>query len=284
MNEPIISTKDLYFRYDDGTEALKGITISFPKGKKIALLGNNGAGKSTLFLHLNGVYKPASGTVFFKGNPIQYSTRSLKQLRKSIGIVFQNPDEQLFSPTVYEDVAYGPRNLGLSNEEIINTVHQAMERTGILEIRGRPTHFLSLGQKKRVAIAGILAMNPDMIILDEPTAGLDSYYAKKIIQVLNLIHDEGKTIVLSTHDMNLAYEWADEIIVMNDGKIIASGLPESVFQNEELLKKSNLEKPFILQFYQHLIDNNCINRQGSAPRSKEDLFKILEKSIYSIKR
>lgn len=275
MTSPIIATEDLFYRYGDGTEALKGVTLTFQRGKRIAILGNNGAGKSTLFLHLNGILKPSSGTVLFHGKPIQYKKRDLNQLRKEIGIVFQNPDNQLFSPTVYDDIAYGPRHLLFSKENIASAVQRAMEETETLDLKSKPTHFLSLGQKKRVAIAGVLAMNPELMILDEPTAGLDGHYSKKMINLLNKIHSKGKTIVLSTHDINLAYEWADEIIILHDGKVIGNGAWEEIFFKENLLHLAHLNKPFVLETYEYLLRNNLISEREHFPRTKGELFSLL---------
>lgn len=277
MATPIIATDNIFYRYGDGTEALKGVTLTFQRGKKIAILGNNGAGKSTLFLHLNGILKPSAGTVLFHGKPIQYQKKTLTELRKEVGIVFQNPDDQLFSPTVYDDIAYGPRNLLLSKQEIASAVHRAMEETETLNLQSKSTHFLSLGQKKRVAIAGVLAMNPEFIILDEPTAGLDGYYSKKVINLLNKIHSKGTTIVLSTHDINLAYEWADEIIILHDGKVIGNGTWEEIFsKGGDLLQLAHLDKPFILEMYEYLLRNNSISGRNQLPRTKKELFHLLE--------
>lgn len=279
MTTTIIATDNLFYRYGDGTEALKGVTLTFQRGKRIAILGHNGAGKSTLFLHLNGILKPSSGTVLFGDEPLQYKKKALNQLRKEVGIVFQSPDNQLFSPTVYDDIAYGPRNLLFSKNEINAAVHEAMEETETLDLQNKPTHFLSLGQKKRVAIAGVLAMNPELIILDEPTAGLDGYYSKKIISLLNKIHSKGKTIVLSTHDINLAYEWADEIIILHDGKVIGNGMWEEIFLKKELLQLAHLDKPFVLETYEYLLRKNLISKRDHLPRTKEELFSLLEQVV-----
>lgn len=278
MSEPIIAAQAVTYRYGDHTDALKGVTLSFTKGKKIAVLGNNGAGKSTLFMLLNGILRPASGTVYFRGEPLSYSKKALQQLRKSIGLVFQNPDDQLFSPTVYDDIAYGPRNLGLSREEVAQAVQWAMEVTGTLAMKEKATHSLSLGEKKRVAIAGVLAMEPQIMILDEPTAGLDATYSKKIMELLDELHRDGKTLVLSTHDMNLAYEWADELVIMDDGRAVASGTPKTVLQQQDILKACKLEKPLILEIYEHLAQHGYVCPQEELPRNKEELLQLLTPS------
>ena len=282
MATPIITTNNLFYRYGDGTEALKGISITLNQGKKIAILGNNGAGKSTFFLHLNGILKPLSGSITFKGKRVQYTKKYLQALRQKVGIIFQNPDEQLFSPTVFEDISYGPRNLGLTKDAIERLVHWAMKETGTLELQKKATHSLSIGQKKRVSIACVLSMDPELLILDEPTAGLDSYYAKKIINLLNQINRDGKTIVLSTHDINFAFEWADEIIILHDGKVLGNGGREEIFLQKDLFQKANLERPMILDLYQFLIDNDYFPTQKQIPRTKEDLLKLLSISTSRI--
>lgn len=275
MTDPIITTQAITYRYGDQTNALKGVSLSFTRGKKIAVLGNNGAGKSTLFMHLNGILKPTSGTVYFNGKPVEYAKKSLQHLRKSIGLIFQNPDEQLFSPSVYDDIAYGPRNLGLSRESVSEKVQWAMEQTGTLPMRDKAIHSLSLGEKKRVAIAGVLAMDPEMIILDEPTAGLDAAYSNKLIQLLDELHQDGKTLVLSTHDMNLAYEWAEELVIMSDGKVLATGSPKEVLQQQEILQVCKLEKPLLMEIYEHLVKHGFVLPQEQLPRRKEELLQLL---------
>ena len=230
----------------------------FTKGKKIALLGNNGAGKSTFFQHLNGILKPTSGTILFEGKKMKYDRKSLLALRKQVGIVFQDPDSQLFSGNVKQDISFGPMNLGWSKEKVLQQVEWAMEKTEVTALQDKPIHFLSLGQKKRVAIAGVLAMDPDVFILDEPSAGLDAYYSKQIMQILREIHESNKTIILSTHDVHFAYEWADEIIVMSDGNILYHGDPVTIFHNQELLDQAHLEKPWVFETTQELMKKQLL--------------------------
>lgn len=275
MSKNIFEIDTLVHKFPDGTTALKNLTVSIPSGKKIALLGNNGAGKSTLFMHLNGLLQPTSGKIKFKDQTINYDRKSLFSLRKQVGIVFQNPDSQLFSANVLQDISFGPLNLGWSNADVLAKVEWAMKQAEVLELKDKPTHFLSLGQKKRVAIAGILAMDPDVWILDEPTAGLDSYYSGQILALLDSIFHPQKTIILSTHDVNLAYQWADELIVMNDGQVIYQGDPVTVFYHEDLLRKAHLEKPLVFEMYQSLCESKKINKGQPVPRSKAELFHII---------
>ncbi|TXC85988.1 ATP-binding cassette domain-containing protein [Metabacillus litoralis] len=271
----IISMENITYEYPDKTLALKNLSLRIDKGKKIALIGNNGAGKSTLFLLLNGILKPTNGDLFFNETKLTYTRTDLKKLRQKVGIVFQQPDSQLFSSSVYEDIKFGPKNLGLSAEEIQLAVNEAVRLTETGDLKEKPPHFLSLGQKKRVAIAGIIAMNPELMILDEPTAGLDPYYAKKIMRILKDIHHENRTILLSTHNVDLAYEWADEIIVLHNGTIMAQGTPVEVFQNKELLKQSHLEQPMILEIYQQLLDKHHAAIACEYPISKKQLIEKL---------
>ena len=277
MQTSIVSFENITYKYEDGTTALKDISLSIERGKKIALIGNNGAGKSTLFLLLNGILKPTSGTINFKGKQLSYTRKEIKQLRQCVGIVFQNPETQLFSSSVYDDIKFGPKNLGLSPKELKQTVQQAMALTETESLKDKPPHFLSVGQKKRVTIAGIIAMNPELMILDEPTAGLDPYYAKKIMQLLSHFHNKDRTILLSTHNVNLAYEWADEVIILNDGKVIDQGLPEKVFENTEVIQQSHLEKPWIIEVYKKITEINPEFVQKDYPKSKKELFQILDK-------
>ena len=272
MQQNLFDIDRLSHCYADGSIALNNLSLAIKKGKKIALLGNNGAGKSTLFLHLNGILQPTSGTIYFKGKPLSYNRKSLLSLRKQVGIVFQDPDSQLFSANVLQDISFGPQNLGLSKEEVLRRVEWAMGQTETAIFKDKPTHFLSLGQKKRVAIAGVLAMDPEVIILDEPTAGLDYYFSKQIMNVLDHIQKQGKTIILSTHDVNLAYEWADEIIVMHDGEILCQGCPVTVFEQDDLIKKAHLDKPWIMETFQFLIQEKLLSASSTTPQTKEKLF------------
>ncbi|MED4403962.1 ATP-binding cassette domain-containing protein [Metabacillus fastidiosus] len=272
MESVLFSIDQLSHRYADDTIALKSLSLTIKQGKKIALLGNNGAGKSTLFLHLNGILQPTSGKIYFKGKEVAYNRKALLSLRRQVGIVFQDPDSQLFSASVIQDISFGPKNLGLSNEKVLERVEWAMEQTETAVLKDKPTHFLSLGQKKRVAIAGVLAMDPEVIILDEPTAGLDAYYSKQIMNVLNIIQKQQKTIILSTHDVNLAYEWADEVVVMHDGEVLCHSDPVTVFQQEEIIKKAHLDTPWVMEMFQALVEGKVISSDEAIAQNKEELF------------
>ncbi len=274
MVAPILAFEKVSYQYSDGTVALKDITLKIEKGKKIALLGNNGAGKSTLFLLFNGILKATRGHIHYKGKTLSYKRGEIRQLREQVGIVFQNPDAQLFSSTVYEDIKFGPKNLGLSREKVEQAVKQAMALTETEPLKDKPPHHLSIGQKKRVAIAGIVAMNPELMVLDEPTAGLDPYYARKIMHVLEKVRKQDQTVILSTHDVNLAFEWADEVILMNNGQIAAQGNPIDVFQNVDMITQCHLEQPWIMEVFDKFIQTTA-STGTTYPRTKNELFEIM---------
>ncbi|OEC00640.1 cobalt ABC transporter ATPase [Lysinibacillus sphaericus] len=276
MTELYFDLQHLSYAYADGTKALTDITLQIPKGKKIALLGHNGAGKSTLFQHLNGILKPTAGTISFCNETLSYSRKALATLRQQVGIVFQDADNQLFSGTVKQDIAFGPLNLGWSNEKIEEKIAWAVAQTEVEALLDKPIHFLSVGQKKRVAMAGVLAMEPSVLLLDEPTAGLDTYYAAQFLQYLAKLEDGQRTFLLATHDIALAYEWADQIIVMEAGKIIYNGDPIDMFYEEELLEKAHLERPWVFEMTLALQTKKLLGDNIAMPRSKKDLHKLIE--------
>lgn len=248
----ILETENLVYRYPDGTKAIDGISIRIEKGEKISFVGRNGSGKSTLFLLLNGTIKPQEGRILYDGKEIGYGAADIRNLRKKVGIVFQNSDDQIFAPTVYQDIAFGPANLGYSEAETDKIVNEMIDHFGLQSVRDKPPHHLSGGQKKRVAIAGILAMDPDIIILDEPLSNLDPLGADEILDVLNELNHFGKTIIISTHDVDLAYRWSDSVYLLSKGKLIDSGKPENVFKKEKQLRDSSLKNPIILEIYKEL--------------------------------
>lgn len=245
--DAILQTKNLSFSYESGNAALSEVSISIEKGKKTVILGPNGAGKSTLFLHFNGVHKAQQGQVLFEGSQLKYDPSSLLALRSKISLVFQNPDDQIFAPSVEEDVAFGPLNLGLEAQKVQQRVADALAAVGMEEYAQRPTQQLSFGQKKRVALAGALAMDPQVLIMDEPTAGLDSQMVHELLELSEELNHAGKTIVVSTHDVETAYEWADNVIVLNRGTHVFSGTPDGLFSQGELLHPLGLTPPIIFQ-------------------------------------
>lgn len=274
MSKFLIEARNITYEYGDGTKALKNVSLGIEEGKKLAVIGANGAGKSTLFLHFNGINRPKSGEVLFRDKHIGYSQHDLLGLRKEVGIVFQEPDHQLFSSSVYQEISFGPVNLKLGKEEIKKRVEEAMEATAVTELQYKPTHFLSYGQKKRVAIASILAMEPSLLILDEPTSGLDPQNVDAVMDILNRLNHEGKTILLSTHDIDLAYSWADYIFIMNKGQVAGQGSPEEVFLDEALLKEANLKQPWMVELCLGL-NGGTLAQGEKMPRSKSQFMEYV---------
>ncbi|WKY47441.1 energy-coupling factor ABC transporter ATP-binding protein [Eubacteriaceae bacterium ES3] len=266
-NEPILNVVDLAYTYGNGQVGLDGVNLTINEGEKIAVLGSNGAGKSTFFLNINGVLTPEKGGISYRGTLI--NKKNLKQLRKNIGIVFQDADNQIIASTVKAEVAFGPMNLKLPKEEVLSRVEEALSYMNILEYKDRPPHYLSGGEKKRVSIADIIAMKPEIIIFDEPTAALDPLNAQMLEEVLGKLSQEGKTMMISTHDVDFAYRWAERIVVFAEGKIIADGLPLDIFRDHEVLQKANLTKPMMLEVYETLVKNQVLEDDSEAPRSIE---------------
>jgi cobalt/nickel transport system ATP-binding protein len=233
----VVKVENLHFSYPDGHVALRGVSINLCPGDKVALVGPNGAGKSTLMLHLNGIL---AGQGIIEVGGMQLTRDNLPVLRAMVGVVFQNPDDQLFSPTVFEDVAFGPLHMGLPEDEVIARVDAALEAVRMSAYRDRLSHHLSVGEKKRIAIATVLSMEPKILILDEPSAGLDPRARRTLI---NLLRDLPITMLVSTHDMKLVQELFPRTIVMDDGRIVADGRTAEILENETLLNKHGLEKP-----------------------------------------
>ena len=277
----MLEVKNLKYSYNSNYQALKGVSLKVDRGDMVALLGKNGAGKSTLFLHLNGIYEPDEGQVFIDGEELKYDKKSLLKFRQKVGIVFQNPDDQIFAPTVEEDVAFGPLNLSLSLEEVQDRVTEALERVGMSGFEKTAPHHLSGGQKKRLAIAGIIAMKPEIMVLDEPTAGLDPQGVVDLSVLLNELNDEGITIIISTHEVDLVPNYANKVFVLVDGKLIGEGTHKSIFSKPEILEKANLKVPIVTDLFQQL-ENEGFDMQGDYPltidEAKEKFLKLLNKN------
>ena len=229
----ILEAKGVCFNYHTGKPVLKDLNIAIPTGSRVAFVGPNGAGKSTLFLHFNAILQPTAGTLYFQDVPYDYSRRSVNRLRQKIGLVFQDQDMQLFAPTVLDDVLFGPMNMGMSLAEAERAARAAVETVEISEYLSEPVHFLSPGQKKRVALAGVLAMEPEVLVMDEPTAGLDYAGSLNLYEILERLHQAGKTLVISTHDMDWVMEWADLVVAMLDGQVAACGTPAEVLLRDD---------------------------------------------------
>ena len=252
MSDNLLEARDVHYRYPCGKPALNGLNLTIPVGRKLAVLGANGSGKTTLFLCLNGTYKPAAGTILLEGKPVTYSRAGLLSWRQQVGLVFQDPDDQIVGGTVIQDIAFGPLNLGASPDEARRTARETMDQIGISDFAERPAHELSHGERKIVAMAGILVMKPKLVILDEPTAGLDPMWTERIIDLLNAIHAAGTTVVLSTHNMDFAYEWADDAVILSQGKALHHGLSGDVLSKEAELKAARLQPPLLLLVSQQL--------------------------------
>lgn len=233
-----IEIRDLKFAYPDGRQVLRGVTLRVPPDRKTALVGPNGAGKSTLLLHLNGLLQ-GEGEITVAGIPVPDG--DLGRVRAAVGFVFQNPDDQLFSPTVFDDVAFGPLHMGLPEEEVRDRVAQALETVNMPDFAGRVSHHLSIGEKKRIAIATVLSMKPEILVLDEPTAGLDPRARRNLI---NYLRDLPMTMLVSTHDMAMVAELFPSVAIMDEGQIVAEGLTSKILADKSLLERHGLEAPY----------------------------------------
>lgn len=280
MNETaILKADNLVFSYDDDTtHSLNGLSLEIKKGQKIAVMGANGSGKSTFFLCCTGILKPQSGKLYFHGKEFSYTKKGLLDLRSKIGIVFQDPDNQLFSASVYQEISFGVLNLGFSEEEAKKEVEKVIEELEITPFRHKPTHALSGGQKKQVSIADILVMHPEIIILDEPAAALDPRHTTMVNHIVDQMTEAGITVLMATHDVNYAYQWADEVLLFHQGKVLMQGSPAQVFSNPTVLKQTNLEPPAVLELFDSLCKKGILKASLPLPRN----LKTLEQYIAQI--
>jgi len=274
-----IETINLCYTYHDGTKALSEMNFSVEKGENMAILGPNGAGKSTLLHHFNGLLMPTSGKVLVLEKEV--ATADLDWVRQKVGLVFQDPDDQLFARTVGQDVAFGPVNLGLPPDEVKARVKWALEATEITELENKPPQNLSTGQKKRAAIAGVLAMKPEIMVLDEPMANLDPRTASKILKLLlQLNKDLGLTLIIATHDVDLVPLFADKICILNKGQIVLQGPPKEVFAETELIRKVDLRLPRITHLFEILAKRNQLSTDKQFPltigEARKEIVELLE--------
>lgn len=267
----VLEVNAVDFCYADGTRALCGLDLAFARGRRTALLGRNGAGKSTLLTLLNGIERPTCGQVLIDGRPLRYDRAGLRELRRRVGLVFQDPDSQLFSASVREDVSFGPLNLGLGKDEVRRRVEQALVTVGLTDRADRPTHALSYGEKKRACLAGILAMDPEVLILDEPAAGLDPAMAARLVPLLDRLHDEGRTVVIATHDVDFAVAWADEICVLHDGALAFHGASRDHAELCRVLTELELGVPVVFELFGELQRRGVV-RGTEPPRSRTELL------------
>ncbi len=236
---PALEVRDLAYAYPDGHQALFGVNFVIERGGRLALLGPNGAGKTTLVLHLNGIHEAGHGQVLVGGLPVE--RRNLKEIRRRVGIVFQDPDDQLFMPTVHDDVAFGPANLGLRGEALEQRVHAALAAVGMAEVVNRPPHHLSFGQRRRVSIATVLAMQPDILVLDEPSSNLDPASRRELAHILLSLD---LTVLMVTHDLPYALELCPRALIIDGGTIVADGATAAIMADKELMRSHRLELPF----------------------------------------
>ncbi|MFV0424637.1 MAG: energy-coupling factor ABC transporter ATP-binding protein [Bacilli bacterium] len=272
MDEVIIELKNVYYSYEDNdNSALNDINLKIKKGEVIAVMGANGSGKSTLFLNLNGVLSPDQGIIKLNNVIIKNN----KILRRHVGIVFQDADSQIIASTVKSEVAFGPFNLKLAPDEVERRVSTALEYMNISHLANRTPHYLSGGEKKRVTIADIIAMESDVIIFDEPNASLDPLNLEMLEVVLQKLNAEGKTLIISTHDVDFAYRIANRVIVLKEGCVLEDDTASKVFKNKELLATSNLKQPSIFEIYEALVVSKYAEEKTVYPKTIEELKKCL---------
>lgn len=255
---------NLTYQYDKSRKALDNITMDFDRGDIIGIIGSNGSGKSTLFNNLMGILKATQGEILYKNNQMKYDKKSLYNLRKEVGIVFQDPEKQIFYSMVYDDLAFALRNIGMDEKNIKVRINKALEAVNGEDFIDRPVHSLSFGQKKRVAIASVIAMDNDLVLLDEPTAGLDPESTRAIVDIIKSMYKKGKKIIITSHDMNLIYDICDYVYVLNQGRIISEGNVEEVFVDEEKIEEAGLELPWLVK----------LNKNMNLPlfKKEEDLY------------
>lgn len=270
----LLETRALGHIYADGSTALVDCSLSLRRGSRNALLGVNGSGKTTLLQHLNGLLRPTSGSVAFDGKPLDYGRGALNALRCRVGLVFQNPDHQLFSSNVFEDVSFGPLNLGLDAATVRQRVATALSAVGMSELADKPVHHLSFGQKKRVCIAGVLAMQPDLLLLDEPMAGLDTPMQADLLAVLDQLSASGITILLATHDVDFAYRWADQLHLLAAGRCVASFAAGDLPGQAPALAAAGQKLPAVVDLHRALQARGQLAAQP-VPRSLDALLATL---------
>ncbi|MBR9971988.1 ATP-binding cassette domain-containing protein [Magnetospirillum sp. J10] len=273
----ILEARRLGHCYVGGVEALRDLDLAVPRGQRLAILGPNGAGKTTLLLHLNGTLRPKSGQVLLDGRAVGYDRASLNSWRRRVGLVLQEPDDQLFAATVFEDVSFGPLNLGLSEAEARLRVEEALEALRITALAERPTHMLSFGQKKRVAIAGAVAMRPEVLLLDEPSAGLDSMGTAHLLAALDQLRQAGTTLVFTTHDVDLAWSWADQVALFHQGGVACQGSAESLLSDRAALAAAHLKMPMALALGLKARQLGLLAADQSLPRGRSESLALLDR-------
>ena len=265
MSDSLLEMRDVHYTYPlADRSAIQGLTFHLPKQRKTALIGRNGCGKSTLFLLADGLCRPARGEILLDGVPLKFDRSTLNRWRQRVGLVFQDPEQQLVAPTVEADISYGLCNQNLPMPEVARRVQQTLQDFHLTELARSPLHHLSLGQKKRVSIAGVMTLCPDLLLLDEPTAYLDPLQTRNLLLELENIRQAGTTLLIATHDLDFVYEWADWVMVMEDGRLLLEGETLQVFEQLQNLPDVSLGMPLLWQMWQVLPPNL---RHGKPPRS-----------------
>ena len=272
--ESLLSLQDVVYAYPDEEPALREISIDIRRGERIAVLGNNGAGKSTFFLICNGILRPQQGRISFAGEEIRYTKKDLTELRKKVGIVFQDADNQIIASTVESEISFGPMNLCLPLREVERLVDEAVEQMDLEAYRQRPPQYLSGGEKKRVSIADILAMRPEIILFDEPTASLDPENTALLEETLDKLSKRGITLVVSTHDVDFAYRFASRAVVFSRGKIVADAEPDAVFSDASVIREAGLKRPLLFDVAR-LVRQAFPQVVSGEPRTLEEFRKML---------
>jgi cobalt/nickel transport system ATP-binding protein len=278
---PILALEGVDYAYRGGVAALRGLQLEVPAGCRLAVLGANGAGKTTALLHLNGSLRPSGGAVRIDGAPARYDCAGLRVWRSTVGLVLQDPDDQLFAGTVFEDVSFGPLNLGLADDEVRCRVEEALAEMDIGGLAGRPIHMLSHGQRRRAALAGVLAMRPRALVLDEPTAGLDAQGARSLLSSLDRLVASGRSVVYSTHDADLAYAWSDRVVIIDNGAAIAAGGPEQVLADETALARAGLGVPIALRIGLHARALGMLSPSAPLPRTADAVAAVLDRLAFA---
>lgn len=273
----ILEARNVHYAYEKGEPfSLKGVNLQIKRGSRVAFMGANGCGKSTFFLCCNGIYKPDKGELLFAGKPLDYSRKGLLHLRSKVGVVFQDPDNQLFCSSVFQEISFGILNMGVPPDRAIQEVEGIIERLEISSFKDRPAHALSGGQKKQVSIADILVMRPDVMILDEPGAALDARHTKIVNEIVDKLTKEGITVLMATHDMNYALLWADEIVLMHEGQVLMHDSPINVCSQKEVLAMTNQAEPEVLRLFSLLQRKGMIEEGLSPPKDMNELEEYIE--------
>ncbi|WP_409469699.1 energy-coupling factor ABC transporter ATP-binding protein [Streptomyces sp. HC307] len=274
MSEPaLVALRGVSFAYDEGPVVLDGLDFAVPEGRALALLGRNGSGKTTLMRLLSGGLRPHTGQLTVQGRPVSYDRKGLTRLRTTVQLVVQDPDDQLFAASVAQDVSFGPLNLGLSDAEVRSRVAEALDALDIAALADRPTHLLSYGQRKRTAIAGAVAMRPRVLILDEPTAGLDPDGQERLLATLDALRARGTTVVMATHDVDLALRWADDAALLTPSGVRTGPAPTALARTD-LLRQAGLRLPWGVAAAELLRAQGLLGESVAGPRTAEELAAV----------